>query len=207
VTAVVGTTAYTWYCRAEEEKRAKALRADPRFKRVGPKPRSSTRGIVLSIIGGMAMGVFFPAITEAVSDENGVSAYGAMLLVAGGIFGSSILYVPFFLNFPVEGEPRHIFDYFKGTKGQHALGVLGGVLWGLGVLAALVADEAEAARVSPAVSYSLTRGGVIVTALLGMTLWGELPESTWRVKMMQAASVVLFLAGLGLLAMAPLYGG
>ena len=206
IACVLAALAYFWHHEAEEHKKFKALRADPRIKKTGPPAKNPARGIVLSAIGGLIMGVFYPAITEGTAGDNGVSAYGAVLLMATGVFGSTILFVPFFLNFPVEGEPLMVRAYFKGSKGRHGLGLLGGMLWTAAVLAGLVAGEAESARVSPAVAYAFTHGGPVLAALLGLTVWRELPGSTMRVKMMLAAMLVLFLAGLLLLALAPVFG-
>ena len=206
IAAVIAAIAYVWYVEAEENKKAKALRADPRAKKAVPPPKSAALGIMLAIVGGLVMSVFFPALTEGTTGGDGVAPYGAMLLVAAGVFGSTILYVPFFLYFPVQGEPLQVRDFVRGSLTQHSLGWLGGALWTVAVLTGMVAGASETVSVSEATSYSFIHGGPALAALLGLVMWHELPESTMRVKMMLAAMLVLFLAGVGMIAVAPMYG-
>jgi glucose uptake protein len=204
---VMAAIAWSWHREAEEHKKITALRADPRVRRPGPRAPGAARGIVLSIIGGLFMGAFFPALLEGVSGDNGVSAYGALLLIAAGIAGSSLLFVPFFLNFPVQGEPLVLGGYLKGTRRQHLLGLAGGVIWAAGVLAALVASEPEGISIPQPVQYVLMRAGPVLASVLGLTLWRELPDAPWRARMMLAATLVLFVAGLWMIGVAPVYKG
>jgi glucose uptake protein len=206
VAAAVNAVAYAWHLEAEEHKKAKALRADPRAKRVGPPPKSAAKGIMLAAIGGLFMSVFFPALGEATSGDNGVASYGAMILVGAGILGSSIVFVPFFLNFPVQGQPGEVRGYLKGTPMVHLFGLGGGAMWTVAVLASLVAEDAEVVQADPVWVYLLTRGGAFLAAVLGLWVWKEYMGSTMRVKTMLAAMVVMFLAGIALIALAPVYG-
>ncbi len=205
IAAVLTALAYAWYVEAEENKKLKALRADPRAKKASPPRRSSARGIVLAVVGGLVMSVFFPALTQGTTGGDGVAPYGAMLLVAAGIFGSTILYVPFFLYFPVEGAPLQVRDFTRGTWLQHSLGLLGGVIWTVAMLTGMVSGSSETASVSQATRYVFIHSGPALAALLGLLVWRDLPESTMRVKLMLFATLVLFLAGIGMIALAPMY--
>jgi glucose uptake protein len=130
-----------------------------------------------------------------------------MLLFAGGVFASTVLYVPFFLNFPVSGKPLAVSAYFRGTKRQHLLGVLGGMLWMAGGLSNVLAAGSPATQqIGPAVSYGLGQGATLVSTLWGLLVWREFRGATYRVNLVLIAVIVLFLMGLGMVAVAPLRG-
>jgi glucose uptake protein len=183
----------------------RALAADPRAKL--PKNRSAARGVVLAVLGGLLMGAFYPMIEQSKLGEDGTGPYGVMLLFALGVFISTGIYVPFFLNFPVSGKPLPLTNYFKGTMKQHLLGVLGGIIWCTGGISNVVAASSPASlQVGPAVSYALGQGATMVSTLWGLLVWHEFKGAAYRVKMILTAMMVLFLAGLALVAVAPLRG-
>ena len=129
----------------------------------------STIGIVLSVIGGIAWGFFFPLIDSARSGDTGVAPYGLAGLIAGAMFASTLLYVPFFLNFPVQGQPVQMRAYFQGTKKQHFWGIFGGIIWTVGLLAVLLEGAAPApARTAPAPASILTFAAPVLATLWGM---------------------------------------
>jgi len=191
------------------EQRAAAQQAfltDPRAKNA-PRKATATKGLILSILAGLLMGGFYPMLQEARSGDTGVAPYGVMLLFAGGVFCSTVLYVPFFLNFPVSGKPLAVSAYFRGTKRQHLLGVLGGMLWMAGGLANVLAAGSPATlQLGSAVSYGLGQGATLVSTLWGLLVWHEFRGATYRVVTVLIAVIVLFLAGLGMVAVAPLRG-
>jgi glucose uptake protein len=183
-----------------------ALSIDPRARNA-PKKAGAAKGILLAIVAGLIMGAVNPMIETAKSGETGVAPYGLMLLFALGVFISTAVYVPFFLSFPVIGKPLPVSAYFRGTKGQHLLGILGGIVWMIGGVSNLVAASSPALpQIGPAVSYALSQGAPLVSAFWGLLVWGEFAGSTLRVKMVLTAMIVLFLAGLGVVAVAPLQG-
>jgi glucose uptake protein len=166
----------------------------------------ATLGILLCILSGIAWGFFFPLIESSRSGENGVGPYGIGGLIAVGMAFSTLLYVPFFVNFPVQGEPVQVRSYFKGTKKQHFWGIFGGIIWSVGLIAALVEAAApQPVRTAPALASGLIYGAPLLGALWGMLAWREFKGSPQGVKMLQLGMVVLFLAGLTLIAIAPVY--
>src|SRR6202044_418651 len=117
-----------------------------------------------------------------------------------GVFLSSLIYVPFFLNFPVSGVPLNAADYFKGSGRQHLLGVLGGIIWMAGGLANFAAASTpQKVQVGPAVSYALGQGATMVSALWGLLVWHEFKGATHRVRLLLVVMLVLFLSGLGMI--------
>ena len=144
---------------------------------------------------------------EAVSGENGVSAYGAALLLAAAVWGSSIVFVPFFLNFPVKGKPLTVRQYVNVPLGHHALGLVAGIVWTAGLLGTLVVSAAPGpAQPSPLMLYMLSHAGPLLATALGLLVWGEFKGAPTRANAMVLAVIVLLAAGMGMIAVAPVYG-
>jgi glucose uptake protein len=163
-------------------------------------------GIILSVISGIAWGFFFPLIDSSRSGDSGVGPYGVVGLIGGAMFLSTLLYVPFFLNFPVQGQPVQMRIYFQGTKKQHFWGIFGGILWTVGLLAVLLEGGAPApARTAPALASILTFGAPVLAILWGMFAWREFKASPQGVKLLHFGMLFLFVAGLTLISLAPVY--
>jgi glucose uptake protein len=201
-------TAHVWRSNEKAAAAVKPLQIDPRSKVAPPPPIGPRRGIVLSLIGGLLLGAFSLMVSEATTGDRGVESYAVAILIAGSVLFSSLFYVPFFLAFPVLGPPGQVRGYFKGEKKQHVMGVLSGIVWMTGIVAGLVADGA-AAPMQPGriVQYALSHAAFLVAAAWGIVAWREFKGASYRVTMILAATLVLFLAGLGMVAVAPLYGG
>ncbi len=199
--------AYRWFLENRAHESAQALRADPRAKTSPPPQDMGAKAFVLAAISGIVFAVFFPMLFEATHDENGLSAYGAVLMVAGGLFASTAVFVPFFLNFPVKGKPLTVAQYLKVPVGQHVWGLLGGILFAAGLLGSLVVLGAPGpAQPSVVVAYMLDHGAPLLAALWGMLVWRELPGAPTKVNAIMAAMLVLLAVGMGMIAVAPLYG-
>jgi glucose uptake protein len=59
-------------------------------------------------------------------------------------------------------------------------------------------------QVGPAVSYALGQGATLISVLWGLLVWKEFRGATPRVKGLLAAMILLFIAGLSMVATAPL---
>jgi glucose uptake protein len=178
---------------------------DPRTKMPVRTP-TAARGILISILGGIALGFFLPIVDSSRSGDNGVGPYGLAALIGAGMFFSTLIYVPFFINFPVQGEPVQVRDYFKGAKKQHFWGIFGGFVWAVGLVAFLVEGAVPPAlQTAPALAAGLIQGAPIIAALWGLLAWREFKGSTQGVKMLMLGMTVLFLAGLALVSLAPVY--
>ena len=170
---------------------------------VGPK------GILLSLVSGLLMGSFYPLVEMAKGggpDNAGLGPYAVAFLFAIGVFISTFIFNLYFLNLPVQGTALSMFDYFKGSLNQHALGVLGGVIWCTGAIANFVAASApKTVQVGPAISYAVGQGATMVSALWGLLVWKEFAGATGKVRVLLMLMLVLFLAGLIIVSIAPLY--
>lgn len=171
------------------------------------KPTVSPKGIILCVACGLLMGSFFPLVEMARTSGLGIGPYTVGFVFAFGIFSSTFVFNLFFMNLPVEGRPVEVRDYFlTGGLREHLLGILGGVIWFTGAIASFVAASAEGdAMVGPAVSYGLGQGATMISALWGIFVWKEFAGSDFRVRLLLTIMFVLFLAGLGLVSIVPLY--
>ena len=171
------------------------------------KRRRTTKGLIVSLISGVLMGSFYPLVAMSQQEDNGLAPYSVILLFSAGVFLSTLVFNLFFLNLPLDGEPIEMIEYLKGTGKQHLLGLAGGAIWCAGGLANFLAAGAPPkVNVGPAVSYAVGQGATMVSALWGLLVWNEFAGAVRQVKILLAAMIVLFLAGLTVLSIAPLYG-
>ncbi len=169
-------------------------------------PPSAAKGIVISLISGVLMGSFYPLVQIARSGEDGIQPYADALLFSIGVFLSTFLFNFFFMMMPVHGEPVSVPEYFRGNLKQHLLGVAGGLIWCTGAISNFVASSTPpSVQVGPAVSYAIGQGATLVSALWGLLVWKEFAGATPRVRTMLALMLILFVVGLGLVAIAPRY--
>lgn len=157
--------------------------------------------IVVSVIAGILMSMFYPFIAAAMDLENFVSPavgkmtpYTAFVVFASGILMSNIVFNTVLMRRPLEGSPIPYRQYFSGRFRIHLVGVLGGAIWGLGNLFNLIA----AGKAGPAISYGLGQGATLVAALWGVLIWKEFKGSSKQVNLLVTAMFVLFVVGLGL---------
>jgi len=190
---------------------AKAAKTASSSGRRASRSSTSRKGILLSLISGVLMGSFYPLVEMSKGggvDAAGLGPYAVAFLFALGVFFSTFIYNLYFLNLPVEGQPLSIVAYFKGTLQQHALGIFGGIVWCAGAIANFAAASApHKVQVGPAVSYAIGQGATMVSALWGVLVWKEFAGARANVRILLTLMFVLFLAGLMLVAIAPLYVG
>ncbi|MGE5647070.1 MAG: AcrB/AcrD/AcrF family protein [Acidobacteriota bacterium] len=181
------------------------------------KVKTSWKGIVLSVASGILMGAFYPLVEMGKQGATGLGPYAIGFVFAVGIFLSTFPFNLFFMNLPVQGAPLEILDYFKGTKKQHLLGLVGGAVWAAGTVANFVVSsatrpenpalpDAQVPLLGPAISYALGQGATLISALWGLLVWKEFRGADGRVRALIALMLVSFAAGLGLISVAALYG-
>jgi glucose uptake protein len=197
--------------RAMEQFRAELLAQAGKAK--STRKKVSLKGVFLSLASGVLMGSFYPLVVMSKSSEwggtageNGLGPYAIGVVFALGVFFSTFIFNLFFMNLPVEGDPLEFLDYFKGRPKQHILGVIGGIIWCGGTIANFAASSApEAVQVGPAISLALGQGAAMVSALWGLFVWKEFEGADSRIKALLLIMFFLFIAGLTMVSVAPLY--
>jgi glucose uptake protein len=167
----------------------------------------SAKGLVLSLVSGVLMGSFYPLVEMSRAGEIGLGPYTAAVMFAIGVVITTFVFNLYFMNLPVEGEPVAFGAYFRGGLKNHLLGLAGGIVWCAGAIANFTASSAPPeVNVSPAMSYALGQGATMISALWGLLVWKEFAGANSYVKMLLTIMIVLFLFGLGMVSVAPLYG-
>jgi glucose uptake protein len=166
----------------------------------------TVKGIILSLVSGILMGLFYPLVEKGKAGEVGLGPYAIGAVFAAGVFLSTFVFNLFFMNLPVEGEPVEFRDYFRGHFKQHLLGWLGGIIWCTGTIASFVAASApDNVQIGPAISYAVGQGATMVSALWGILVWKEFKGADMRVNTLVILMLVLFVAGLAMVSVAPLF--
>lgn len=183
-----------------------ALAYRKKSKEIGASgSQASLKWIIVSIIAGVLMSLFYPFVASGMDLENFVSPamgkmtpYSAVVVFSTGILLSNLLFNSILMKRPLEGSPLSYTEFFKGPSTIHLVGILGGSIWALGNLFNLIA----AGKAGPAISYGLGQGATLVAALWGVIIWKEFEGGSAVVRRMILGMFVLFVVGLGLIILA-----
>jgi glucose uptake protein len=198
---VVAGLTYTRLLRVLRDAAQKALTPDPRTKSKRQKSAGATLVIILSVVGGIALSTFPKILSEATLGDGGLAPYPAVLLLAVAALFSSPFFVLFFTTFPVTSTAGMPSGYLAGSGKQHLMGIAGGIVWGTGLLTSLmVAGAPRNVQPSALIQYVLNNGALLVAVAWGVLAWHEFRGGGDRVRMLATGMVVLFLAGLALVA-------
>jgi len=168
------------------------------------QPKSTRRGLIISLISGLLMGSFYPLVSGAMNGKHAIGPYAAVLFFAIGVAICAVPVNYLFMRFPLDGGQRvEISGYRAAPLRWHLAGILGGAIWCTGALSNFLASKAH--LVGPAVSYSVGQGATMISAAWGVFIWHEFASATPRAKMLLTWMFVLFLCGLGTIAIAPIF--
>ena len=99
---------------------------------------------------------------------------------------------------PFEGSPISFEDYFKGGMKEHLTGILGGMIWCLGMSLSIIA----AGKAGFAISYGLGQGATLIAALWGVFIWKEFKNPPKGVNTLLTLMFILFAIGLAMIIVA-----
>ncbi len=168
---------------------------------------NARRGIVLSIVSGILMGIFYPVVEQGMGGELGLGPYAAALLFSIGVFVSTFVFNIFFMNVPIQGGRIKLRSYFLGRPKWHFWGIAGGIVWAVGAITNFVAASAPVeVNVGPAISLAIGQCATLVTVVWGLLVWKEFAGTGPKVRALVTSMMFLFLGGLILLSLAPLVG-
>ncbi len=163
---------------------------------------TSKKSIITCIVSGVLMGLWAPFMTRAMPHEvNGVmlgtlGPYAAAIFLTLGALLSCAIWNVYFMRHPLVGEPVSFSGYFSGPISGHALGLLGGFIWGTGMVFNLVAAHFTGV----AISYAIGQSAPMVAALWGVLAWKEFAGAPGKAKLYLALMFVFY--GLGILLVA-----
>jgi glucose uptake protein len=169
--------------------------------------RTIGKGILVSVIAGFLMGFFYRFVaasmsTDFVNLEPGkLGPYSAIVMFSVGLLASNFLWNTIVMKRPFVGEPVTFSDYFsKGSPRLHAIGMLGGGIWNLGMSLSIIAAGAAGF----AISYGLGQGATLVAALWGVFIWKEFRGAPAGTSRLLALMFAAFVVGLTLIVAARL---
>jgi len=165
--------------------------------------KAGTKGIVLSLVCGVVIGLFYPFVAKALIGEKHLGPYTVYFVFALGALVSNFPLNYAFMRWPLSGSRLSIRDYFQGGVAAHTWGVLGGLMWGIGTVCSFVA--AYTPLVGPATSFSLGEGNTMISAVWGVFVWHEFRGANTVVKRLLALMFTLFVLGLVSISLAPVF--
>ncbi|MGB4292807.1 MAG: GRP family sugar transporter, partial [Bacteroidales bacterium] len=163
--------------------------------------RVSGKGIILSVSAGILMSMFYRFVASSmvsdfsVPEAGRLTPYSAVFFFATGVLISNFIFNYLLMKKPIEGDPLSFRDYLGGSLKVHLTGVLGGIIWNIGMSMSIIA----AGKAGFAISYGLGQGATLVAALWGVFIWKEFRGANRQVNILIALMFLAYLAGLALL--------
>ncbi len=174
------------------------------YRRLPGQSKGGGKGLILAVACGILMGFFYKFVIDATSNDfsnlpaGKLSPYTAMVFFAIGVVLSNFLINTAVMMKPFTGEPVPISDYFKGAPQDHLWGIVGGMIWGVGMTLNLIASDLA----GPAISYGLGQGATLVAALWGVFIWKEFREAPPGTNRLLSLMFAGFVGGLALIILA-----
>ena len=163
---------------------------------------ATTKGIVISLAAGVLMGFFYRFVAASMSEDFAnpvpglLTPYTAVFVFSIGVFASNFVFNSFFMYRPVSGTRVTYRDYFKlGTPRLHVIGILGGVIWCIGMLLNMIASG----KAGFTISYGLGQGATMIAAIWGVFVWREFKQAPKGTNTLIVLMFLSFIAGLGLI--------
>lgn len=129
----------------------------------------SRKGIMVNVASGLLMGAFAPFVTKAMTTGHALTPYSITSLFSLGALLCCFLVNIYFMRHPLVGEPVDFSGFWSACGRNHAFGVAGGIVWGLGTSFNFVA----ASFVGVAVAYAIGQSAPMIAALWGVLAWKE----------------------------------
>jgi glucose uptake protein len=172
----------------------------------GQAKGAGTKGLVLSILCGLLMGTFYLCVAASMPDSEAfaqmpagkLSPYTAVVIFSLGILLSNFLLNTAIMVKPFVGTPVPIGAYFQGALQDHLWGVIGGMIWQVGMTFSIIASG----QAGFAISYGLGQGATLVAALWGVFIWREFRNAPPQTNRLLAVMFACFAVGITLVIVA-----
>src|SRR5271169_2776698 len=158
----------------------------------------SKKSIVVCVVSGVLMGLWAPFVARAMTNGNTLGPYSVAVFLTLGALLSCLVWNVYFMRHPLVGEPVKFSGFFSAPISGHALGLLGGFIWGIGMVFNLVA----ASFTGVAISYAIGQSAPMVAALWGVLAWKEFEGAPGKAKMYLGLMFVFYCVGILLVAQA-----
>ena len=170
-------------------------------KLTGSEQKVSSKGLIISILAGILMAQFYGFVVDgmtkdfSVPETGKITPYSSIVVFSIGILISNLLFNTILMRKPVQGAPVSYADYFKGDFKSHLTGILGGIIWCIGMSLSIIASD----KAGPAISYGLGQGAVLVAAIWGVFIWKEFKTAPKGTNSLLYIMFICFFIGLSLL--------
>jgi glucose uptake protein len=167
-------------------------------------PRDARKGILLSLASSVFGGLFFFLVAASMAkmdndltmEAGKLSPYSAVVFFALGLVLSNFVLNTLVMWKPFTGGPVPLSDYFrKGTAKLHAIGVLGGLIWCVGMSFSILASNSA----GPAVALGLGQTCTMVAAGWGIFIWREFKNARPGTGKFLGWMFAFYFLGIGLL--------
>ena len=164
----------------------------------------SIKGLLLSVISGCMMGLFYKYVAASMFPDFAVpiagklSPYSAVFVFSIGILLSNLVFNSLIMARPFEGAPVSYGHYFKGSFRNHIIGILGGIIWCIGMSFSIIASG----KAGTAISYGLGQGATVIAAVWGIYIWKEFKNAPRGTHGLLNIMLGCYLAGLLLIILA-----
>ncbi len=159
---------------------------------------ASRKSIIVCVVSGVLMGLWAPFVTHAMTHGNPLGPYAVAIFLTFGALLSCFIWNIYFMKHPLVGEPVNFSGFFRAPASAHALGLLGGFIWGTGMVFNLVA----ASFTGVAISYAIGQSAPMVAALWGVFAWKEFAGAPGKAKLYLFLMFVFYCVGILLVAKA-----
>ena len=172
------------------------------YRRLPSRGRGvTTKGLVLSVLCGVLMGFFYRFVAQSMSpgfaalEAGKLGPYSAVFFFSLGLVASNLVLNTLIMKRPIQGESLSMRQYFEGGPRLHAIGILGGAIWGVGMMLSILASG----QAGFAISYGLGQGATLVAAIWGVFIWKEFKEAAPGTSRLILLMFLGYVAGLSLI--------
>ncbi|MFC1569432.1 GRP family sugar transporter [bacterium] len=160
--------------------------------------KPSTKGIILSVLAGLFFAFFYGFVVKSFDPQfvtggtGNLGPFSGTLFFTLGALVTTIIFNPFVMRKPVQGDPVTFKQYFAGGLKTHMIGVLGGLIWASGMAVSFMSIGSA----DPAVAYALSNASPVVAILWGVFVWKEFKDAPKGTNRLLLIMFILFLIGL-----------
>ncbi len=183
--------------------RKSATSRSSRSKQPAAGMKNSSKGILVSLISGLALGAFVSPFYSSMFGSFGVGAYAGLVLFSAGMLSATLFLAFCFMNIPIQGGSIGLTDYFKGSFGRHLLGIAGGIICSVGILLlSLLFSFPADAQPNHLWIAAAALGASVLAVALGLTLWREMLLASGSVVRSLLIGALLLVVAIGTFAVA-----
>ena len=172
------------------------------YRKLSSDKKATALGVIISILCGISMGFFYgrvagAMVTDFVNPEAGkLTPYTALVFFSVGLLLSNFVFNTIAMKWTVSGEKVAGGDYFtKGNPRLHLVGILGGIIWSIGMSFSIIAGG----KAGYAISYGLGQGATLVAAFWGVFIWKEFKGAPKGTSKFLTLMFIFYIVGLALI--------